>query len=304
MGVNRMDHAAIRVADLGKALEWYEDIIGLKVLDRSAGCVHLACQGEAADLTVVAGGQGLITLAWGVDSTDDLDALERRLGAAGVASDRIRNPDRPGTSEVVRFRLPSGQLAEFAVATGDRVAGRTVYDWDGQSHTPTDIDHVSLLGETDPKDVVRFVRDVLGFYLSIRIEVGGDWVATWTRATPVDHDFAYMRNTRATDRLHHVAFTMIDGNHYVKLADQLARHGHRFEFGPGRHAGNGSGTGLGTNLFAYAFDPTGNRNEFSGDMKEYEPETPPLELESSGEVDELMNAWANNMPITFMTVGS
>ncbi len=31
MSVNRADHAAIRVTDLGQALEWYEGVLGLKL---------------------------------------------------------------------------------------------------------------------------------------------------------------------------------------------------------------------------------------------------------------------------------
>ena len=51
MGMNRIDHAAIRVKDLGEALEWYEGVLGLKVLEKSSDRAVLARRGEAADVT-------------------------------------------------------------------------------------------------------------------------------------------------------------------------------------------------------------------------------------------------------------
>ena len=71
-------------------------------------------------------------------------------------------------------------------------------------------------------------------------------------------------------RLHHVAFAVEDGNHHFRLADRLVESGYRFECGPGRHMGSPkSTTGFRTKSFAYVFDPSGNRNEFSSGMNEY-----------------------------------
>jgi catechol 2,3-dioxygenase len=94
--------------------------------------------------------------------------------------------------------------------------------------------------------------------------------------------------------------------HYWALADRLAQADRRFEFGPGRHGGGGPGqiSGYGTNLFAYAFDPTGNRNEFSGDMKEYPDDEPMVTIQAPPDLGKVMNLWADNMPESFMTVGT
>lgn len=35
MPINRIDHAAVRVEELGQALEWYEGVLGLTVLDKT-----------------------------------------------------------------------------------------------------------------------------------------------------------------------------------------------------------------------------------------------------------------------------
>jgi len=305
MAINRIDHAAVRVNDLGKALEWYEDVLGLTVLDRNASRVHLACAGEAADITLVAGGQSIETFAFGVDDEGDLDEAAHRLTKNGIAHEFYKDPDRPGEGALLGFRLPSGQKMELAVGADGRVAGKTELKSDG-THRPTDIDHINLLGEVDPGVITEFLMIALGFKHTLKLTVAGAWVGTWLRAQQVDHDIAYMVAMRPADRLHHVAFAMEDGNHYFRLSDRLAEFGHTWEFGPGRHmAFPRQPHGRTSNTFAYAFDPTGNRNEFSSQMPIHADDSPTGVLDlHPDEVAGRMNGWANNMPATFLTQGS
>jgi catechol 2,3-dioxygenase len=305
MAINRIDHAAVRVGDLGQALDWYEGVLDLKVLDRNNDRALLACSGEEADLTLIAGGQSIASFAFGVDHGDDIDEVVSRLKTNGVAFERYKEPDRPGHGEIIGFDLPSGHRMEFVVGYGDRIAGKTNFTSDG-THRPSDIDHINLLGETDPKEISGFLRMVLGFKQSLALTIAGKWAASWLRATNLDHDIAYMQAQRPSDRLHHVAFAMEDGNHYFRLSDRLVETGFRWEFGPGRHMGGipRDTKGLGTNTFAYAFDPTGNRNEFSGGMNEVPDDATYIHETSPDEFPEIMNGWAYNMPETFMTIGS
>jgi catechol 2,3-dioxygenase len=306
MAVNRIDHAAIYVDDLGRAVEWYVGVLGLDVVDRDRDRAHVTCRGAHADLTLVAGrpGHGPVSFAIGVDSVEDLASLERRLDDHDVRHRRMTDPGRPGTTVVTEFELITGHTMQFAVAGDGRTAGETDFSWDGLSPTPTDIDHINLLGTTAPSVVLGFLTDVFGFKYSGSVEVEGDLAAVWARAASIDHDIAYMQAVRPDDRLHHVAFAMADGNHYVLLADRLADNGRVFEFGPGRHGGGYFGaSGFGSNTFAYAFDPFGNRIEFSGDMKTLPDDAEPV-VQSGDHLDEIMNVWARNMPESFMTIGS
>ncbi|HEY7630093.1 MAG TPA: VOC family protein [Thermoleophilaceae bacterium] len=304
MAVNRLDHAAIRVEDIGEALVWYVDALGLTLLDRRDDQAHLTCRGDHADLTLVTGGRGPVSFAIGVDGPDDLDELEQRLTDHGVVHERVHQPLRPGTSVLTRFTLPTGHTIEYSVASDGRTAGETDLSWDGVSAAPTDIDHINLLGDAAPSDVLSFLTEVVGFRYSGSVEHEGELDAIWTRGGRLDHDVAYMRAARPGDRLHHVAFAMADSNHYARLGDRLADHGYMFEFGPGRHGGGYLGdSGFGSNLFAYAFDPSGNRNEFSGDMKTLADDAVPV-VQSSEQIDKVMNVWAKNMPESFITIGS
>ncbi|WP_410589265.1 VOC family protein [Amycolatopsis sp. lyj-23] len=304
MPINRIDHAAIRVTDLGQSLEWYEGVLGLTVLERTPQRALLACSGDAADLTLIAGGQSIDSFTFGVDHADDLEEIQARLDDAGVACERYSEPDRPGQGTLLGLDLPSGHRMEFAAGSGDRVAGRTHTTSDG-TFRPTDIDHINLLGETDPQEFSDFMKMVLGFKQSLVMTFAGKWAASWLRATRMDHDLAYMQAVRPTDRLHHVAFAVEDGNHYFRLSDRLTETGHRWEFGPGRHMGSPRDTqGFGTNNFAYAFDPTGNRNEFSSGMNEFDDTEFLVAEVRPDQLTEVMNGWASNMPESFMTIGS
>lgn len=305
MAINRIDHAAVRVGDLGQALEWYEGVLGLTVLDRNDERALLACSGEEVDVTLIAGGQSIVSFAFGVDHGDDIDEIVSRLKASSVQFDRYKEPDRPGHGEILGLDLPSGHRMEFVVGYGDRVAGRTNMTSDG-TFRPTDIDHINLLGQSDPKEVSDFLRMVLGFKQSLALTIAGKWAASWLRASRLDHDIAYMQAQRPSDRLHHIAFAVEDGNHYFRLSDRLTETGNRWEFGPGRHMGGipQDTLGFGTNNFAYAFDPTGNRNEFSAGMNEFEDDETFIAETGPEKFAEIMNGWAYNMPETFMTIGS
>ena len=304
MAIQRTDHAAIRVKDLGESLEWYEGVLGLTVLSRSSERALLACRGDAVDLTIQTGGTGLVNFAFGVDSADDLERYARRLEQCGVSSQRLHPNDRPGTEEVLCFQIPSGHAMELAVGSAGRRAGITETISDG-TYRPTDMDHVNIIGEVDPKDMSRFLREALDFKQSLALSIGGAWFGSWLRATQLDHDIAYIRAMNPVHRLHHVAFAVEDGNHYFRLADRLVETGHRFEYGPGRHMGSPkSTTGFGTNSFAYAFDPSGNRNEFSSGMNEYPDDASLVEEIRPEQIPEIMNGYGLYMPESFVAVAT
>lgn len=304
MGINRIDHAAIQVGDLGKALAWYQDVLGLTVLQHGEDRVHLACRGKAADLTLVKGRQSLEDFSFGVDDESDLDRISAILSREGVATVRHSGDSRPGEGATLKFLLPSGHKLRLCTGGAERRAGISDFDARG-SYIPTDMDHINLLGEVEP-GVMRDFLMMIGFKSSLNISIGGQLAGVWLRGSAYDHDIAYMKATRPADRLHHVAFAVEDGNHYFRLSDRLLDTGHRWEFGPGRHNGGlGKSTGFGTNNYAYVFDPFGNRNEFSSGMEQFADDAEPLTTDiQPSQLADVMNGWGYEMAETFMTVGS
>ncbi|WP_339696918.1 VOC family protein [Celeribacter baekdonensis] len=219
MGINRIDHAAIYVGDLGKALSWYEDVLDMTVLSRTDDTVHLACRGKAADLTLVKGTCSLDNFTFGVDDEQDLDRVAATLTKEGVAHERFAGDSRPGEGAALKFHLPSGHELRLATGGTERRAGISDFDSKG-SFAPSDMDHINLLGEVEPQ-VMRDFLMMIGFKSSLNISINGELAGIWLRGSEYDHDIAYMKAVNPAHRLHHVAFAVEDGNHYFRLSDRF-----------------------------------------------------------------------------------
>src|SRR5215813_3932800 len=85
----RFEHARLRVPDLGAATAFHTEVMGLVELGRSNGTVYLGAGLDTNyDLALVDGGAGVEHFALRADGDEQLEALERALNVAGVASER------------------------------------------------------------------------------------------------------------------------------------------------------------------------------------------------------------------------
>jgi catechol 2,3-dioxygenase-like lactoylglutathione lyase family enzyme len=131
LSVVDLDHVALRVADLDRALEFYHDLLGLPVRDRErydrgdvpyvavvAGGRHLhLVPDESFDAADVGGEHVCLLLrSAAVDSRDELEALLDDLAAAGVEVE----PDEPkkrygayGRAWAAYVRDPDGRRVEL-----------------------------------------------------------------------------------------------------------------------------------------------------------------------------------------------
>jgi len=161
----------------------------------------------------------------------------------------------------IRFALPTGHLMELVV-----VADRPTYLQPGRPKVrrlkgiaPLDVDHITLQTR-DVKGLAEFLQEALGFYISdVFSPAPGVWGAAWTRVGEYHHDLAIIGTQDPGETLNHLAWTMEGFEHIEKALDYLAQWGLPVETGPGRH-------GVGGNLFAYFWEPGGNRFELSAEM--------------------------------------
>lgn len=288
MPLNRLDQITINVEDLDASVAWYGDLVGMDVLSRRDGEVDLGVASDHVDLTLVAGGKGLDSFAFGVADSDALNFYAGRLRDAGVASERASDA-RFGAADVLRFTLPTGHSMELLVGAGGRQAGEHNESWDGASTAPLDVDHMSLL--TDDLQTLREFLALLDFRDSILFAApgGAGLLGIWSHTTDYHHDLAYMALPGVSSGMHHLS-VKVDGIHHMQLvADKLADGGHLIEFGPGHHPA--------ANLFMYALDPSGNRVEFAAEMTMNPFDGPAIDLDASTP----MNAWSPYVPETFFT---
>src|SRR5262245_17634209 len=274
----RLHHAALRVVDLARAQDWYQQVVGLVETDRQNGRVHLGC-GEGTVLTLVSGGAGLDHFAYEVADVEQLKAATRRLPSTVVAHDLA-----PGVAAAVDICLPSGRRLQLVVSDRKPNSVRPAELPPAAANAPLGIDHVTLAAR-DPAGLSEFLVTRLGFRLSDMHRVDGGAAGVWLRQGERHHDLAALAHRR--DALHHVAFTMPSAAAMVAFADRLVAHRQRAEYGIGRH-------GPGANLFLYVRDPEGNRVEMSAEMA-LVPETAPTR-NWEGRDPYIIDVWAPYAP--------
>lgn len=264
MALQKIAHVEIRVQDAERAVTFYQEVMGLLPLGQYGETHYFGCGlDENVDLAVTPGGTGVAHFAFQVDSEDDLAHYRGRLQAVGVAAEERSDPE-PGVRRALRFTLPTGHAMELVTVADRRpylrpaapaLAGRT------QGVTPDDLDHITLSAHAPTaRGLAEFLRDTLNFKISdIFQPAPGVWGAIWMRVGEYHHDLAIIAVPEPSWTLHHVAWALESIDHMKRLVDRMAAAKIPVEYGLGRHA-------LGSNLFAYFFEPGGNRFELTTEM--------------------------------------
>lgn len=124
MGVKKLDHCVIHVADWERANRFYKDVLGAEILPRQSGFTYkigdilLNCHGPGITPNLVAKvpvapGNSDLCFEW--DGT--IDDAAAHLTQYGVAIERgpIATRGVKGEATSVYFRDPDGSLLEFMV---------------------------------------------------------------------------------------------------------------------------------------------------------------------------------------------
>jgi len=230
--LRRLDHVALRVADVAEASERWMLQFGLTERTRDAGRATLSCDDEPVAIELLGGGEpGFDHVAWELASDCSLEDALADLGALGVesqrADDHVELRDVEGNAlHLLPYREPASRfVAHVRPATGMR-PGR-----------PRKLGHVNFLtGQI--QEQARFYQDVLGMGLT-------DWLGDdgcWLHIGPEHHVMAFVNKGYA--HLHHMAFDVVDIGQMRDALDHLARHGRWLGWGPTRH-------GVGGNVASY-----------------------------------------------------
>lgn len=253
----KIDHFAIGVDDLERAVGWYREVIGLREIDSDGSRHFLGCGGRADfDLAIEGGGPGLRHVAYGCFDVTEYEVGVARMKDSGLAEAPVEFQG-PGIERAAAVSLPGGHVVQLVLREGhDHYP--SVAQWAPvAAHSPREIDHVNI-ATVDVDATVAALDKALALRLSDVHEVEGlGNVGAWMRASDRHHDFAIIRNR--SDGLHHVAYQLADAGAVIAFADRLAIAGTTAEYGIGRHS-------PGSNLFLYVRDPSGNRVELTADM--------------------------------------
>ncbi|WP_033291804.1 VOC family protein [Amycolatopsis jejuensis] len=265
---HKIEHVEFSVADLGRTLDFYLNVVGMVELAREDGTVYLGCGlDDNWDVAFREGPPRIEHVAFRVDHVDEIDQTARRLADHGIAVRRCDGTE-PGQEQGIRFTLPSGLDMEYVSVADKRypVLAAPAHPRLRGFH-PLDLDHIAIQAP-DVSEISRFFLDVLGWKETEHIELNpgsGVWEGAFMRKGSLHHDVTV---NSGTGRLHHWALALSSFEHLKLACDTLASAGLAIELGPGRHL-------LGGNIFVYYRTPDGNRLELSLEMAVIDGDMPP-----------------------------
>ncbi len=292
--VQTYEHSEVRVNDLAQALDFYTGVFGLVELAREDGVVYLGCGfDENYDMAIREGGTGVVHYALRVENEDVLELYARRLGEQGVSVER-RDGSEPGQEKAIRFPIPGAIEMELCLVADNRQIETYRPAHPSTGIKPLDGDHVNIMAN-DVKGLSEWFRDVLDFKFSDVIVLGDDhWAASWIRMSWGHHDVGIFGSESTTETLHHIAWACSSFDHMKIAADALAAEGIRLELGMSRHP-------VGANLYAYFWEPGGNRFELTCEGAIIDPRTEPRFWDGFGDT---LDAWGETIPPDTFRKGS
>jgi catechol-2,3-dioxygenase len=234
ISLRRIDHVALRVADVDEAAPRWAIQFGLTQRSREGGRALLSCDDEPYALELIEGGQpGHDHTGFELRRTCSPQDAKRHLDAHGVAFEEregclfLADPDGNGVQLLPYRELsPEQRLTPHARPT-------TTLPGDH----PRKLGHVNFLTGAF-RENVTFYTDVLGMRLTDYLGEGGVWLHI-----NADHHVMALID-KGAPHFHHLAFDLVDFGQMRVALDHLARHGRWLGWGPTRH-------GVGGNIASY-----------------------------------------------------
>lgn len=251
--VRRIVYASYETPDIERQVEYFTEILGLSLTERSNGAIYLGGGLDHHCVVLRSGPEAKCAgIGFEIAPDDDLLDFDRQTKGAGLVT-KLRTDPAPSIDRLLSFQDPKGTYIE--VFRRERPSGQGILR---KGIGPNKLGHVAFHVQ-DLHKVVDFYCSVLGFRISDRM---GD-VFAFLRCGP-DHHTINLAAT-GTNRHFHTAFELRDWPHLQLACDFLSQRGYKTIWGPGRH-------GIGHNLFAYHRSPNGLITEVFSEMDQMKDE--------------------------------
>jgi catechol 2,3-dioxygenase-like lactoylglutathione lyase family enzyme len=263
--LGRLDHVALRVADLDEAAARWVAQFGLTLRARADGEVTLSCDDEPRALVLIGGepeAPGFERVGWELAHDCSLDDAAAHLDGLGVTyergTDRLALADLEGNAlQILAYRDPSPGHPRLVAHARPAGPGLPV------GH-PRKLGHVNFLtGEIQAQK--DFYVAALGMRLTDWLGDGGVWLHIGSE----HHVMALV--DKGYPHFHHLALDVVDIGQMRVALDHLGRHGRWLGWGPTRH-------GVGGNIASYVrIVEEGCFVELYCDMEQLAPDHQPRE---------------------------
>ena len=241
-----LHHAALGSADLDGQIAYFEETIGLKVVERTSQGVYLAARSGSDSLLLSrAANTSLVGFALLVGADADPAELLTELTVAGINAE-LRSDPHPGIGRGIGFVDPDGFEVEVLFGSCLWPASQP------RGAAPLRLGHLAL-AVRDVTRTARFYESMLGFSI-------GDWIGghfVFMRCGHEHHTLNFIQSD--TSRMQHIAFEMPDAAALTASCDVLGQAGLRLLWGPVRH-------GPGHNIATYHLNPQGQIVELYAGM--------------------------------------
>lgn len=277
--LSHLSYVAVTCPDVEASVRFYEEHVGLEVVDRIGDDVYLRCWGDYYRYSVVlrpGPEPSLSTMAWRTSSPEALEEAARRIQEAGIEGRWIEG-NRIG--KAFEFVGPWGHSmtlhwdVEHHKATGDNASAYPDRPQRRSRHlgAPRQLDHITI-ATSDVDAFAQWYRDVLGFRIMARTVLDEAPISVFSVITTNEksHDLGVVLDgsTRA-GRMNHYAFWVDTREELLQAADSLLEHGIPIEYGPSIH-------GIGEQNFLYYREPSSLRIELNtGGYRNYVPDWEP-----------------------------
>jgi catechol 2,3-dioxygenase-like lactoylglutathione lyase family enzyme len=235
--IRRIAHSTFETTDLDRQVEYYTNILGLTLTDKTAEGAHLASVLDHQSVVIRRGDVArCASLAFQV-AQGDLDAFKAQVEAAGVVV-AVETDAQPTIARQIAFSDLKGTRIEVF-----EEAAHTAQGYSKTGIVPLKLGHVAF-NTTEIRKVVDFYTQVMGFRES---DWMGDFFA-FLRCGPDHHTVNFVNSPKV--KMHHIAFEVRDMAHMQQACDLLSLQGIPLIWGPGRH-------GIGHNIYTYHHNPDG-----------------------------------------------
>lgn len=254
INVRRLGHATLTTPDLDRAIEYYNEVLGLNVVARDRNSAVLATKVGLEAIALERGDAAeLKRLSFQVAPGTDLKDCIKALSAHGITAE-MRSEISPGVKQAISFKDNKGTdidvYAEYEFAQ-DKEKPIGIM--------PLKLGHVAYRC-LDIKPVMKFYMEVLGFRLS---DIRGDFFC-FLRCNSDHHAINFVNDPKP--QLHHIAFEVKDWPEIHRACDYLAKNKLLLVWGPGRHI-------IGHNIAAYHRNHDNVRVELYTEMDQMKDET-------------------------------
>src|SRR5919199_353130 len=240
--LSHLSFVAITTPDVEASVKFYEEQVGLTVVDRIGEDVYLRCWGDYYRYSVVVkpGAEpALDTAAWRTTSPEALEEAAKRIEDKGVKGEWVEGHT---IGRAYRFTGPQGHSmtlhwdVEHYKATGDDAS---IYP-DRPSRrsrrlgAPRQLDHVTIAAR-DVDAFVAWYTEVLGFRFMARTVLDEAPISVFSVLTTNEksHDLGVVLDGSTREgRVNHYAFWVDQREDLLQTADILMENGTPMEYGP------------------------------------------------------------------------